>query len=287
MTLPSDSHMQMTRNYYDSADADNFYFRVWGGEDIHIGIYEPGENNIALASRRTIERMALLLKRLDGNARVLDLGAGYGGAARFLARFKGCHVTALNLSARENARSRALTAAAGLEHLVSIVEGSYEAIPAQDASFDVVWSQDAMLHSANKDAIFAEVARVLKPGGEFVFSDPMESGHCSREDIRPVLERIHLSAMGSFEGYAGHARRHGLEVIELIDLTAHLVHHYACIRNELQARRGELSSHISESFIERMLAGLEHWVRAGERGHLSWGILHLRKSEPMPAAPEA
>lgn len=273
----ADDHIERTRSYYDSSDADHFYSRVWGGEDIHIGLYEAGETDIARASRRTIERMAQRLPRLDGTSRVLDLGAGYGGAARMLARLKGCHVTALNLSAAENDRNRALTDAAGLAHLVTVVEGSYEAIASGEASFDVVWSQDALLHSARKDLVFADVVRVLKPGGDFLFTDPMESGLGTREDLQPVLDRIHLSAMGSFERYAELARRHGLETVELVDLTGHLVRHYACIRDELKARRDELSSHISSGFIDRMLGGLDHWVRAGERGNLAWGILHFRK----------
>jgi len=75
------------RDYYDSEDADNFYFHVWGGEDIHIGLYESPDEPIADASRRTVEHMA---QRVAGRlavpgTRLIDLGAGYGGGARSLA----------------------------------------------------------------------------------------------------------------------------------------------------------------------------------------------------------
>ena len=45
------------RDYYDSEDADNFYATIWGGEDIHIGLYEETKN-IKEAGRRIVERMA-------------------------------------------------------------------------------------------------------------------------------------------------------------------------------------------------------------------------------------
>jgi sarcosine/dimethylglycine N-methyltransferase len=269
--------VEITRRYYDSHDADNFYFHVWGGEDIHIGIYEPGETDIARASRRTIERMAERLPRLGPGTRVLDLGAGYGGAARHLVRTTGCHVTALNVSTTENTRSQAISEASGLASLVEVLEGSYEDIPAPGASYDVVWSQDAMLHSGRKQRVMAEAARVLRPGGDFIFTDPMESGSGSREDLRPVLERIHLSEMGSYRSYTEAASRAGLDLVEILDLTPHLPLHYALVRDDLLARRGELAEIISAAFIERMLIGLDHWVRAGERGNLAWGILHFRK----------
>lgn len=56
---------------------------------------------------------------IEGKTRVLDVGAGYGGSARCLARSRGCPVTCLNLSAVQNERNRRLTAEQGLENLVS------------------------------------------------------------------------------------------------------------------------------------------------------------------------
>ena len=50
--------VETARSYYNSDDADNFYFHVWGGEDIHIGLYEAPGESIAAASRRTVQRMA-------------------------------------------------------------------------------------------------------------------------------------------------------------------------------------------------------------------------------------
>jgi len=70
--------------YYDSAEADAFYHSIWGGQDIHIGVYRDDSEPIADASRRTVDTMAARLVGVNDTTRILDLGAGYGGSARYL-----------------------------------------------------------------------------------------------------------------------------------------------------------------------------------------------------------
>jgi len=265
------------RDYYNSEDADNFYFHVWGGEDIHVGLYEKDDEDIGTASRRTVEYMASLLPELGGDSRVLDLGSGYGGAARFLAKTRGCRVTALNLSETENARHRALNQQQGVEALIDVVDGNFESVPAADNHFDVAWSQDAILHSGQRLRVMEEIARVLKPGGELVFTDPMQADDCPDGVLQPVLDRIHLDSLGSFAFYREAAAKFGLEEVEIVPMTDQLVRHYGRVREELLARRAELADKVTDAYVERMLAGLGHWVDAGKAGYLAWGVMHFRK----------
>ena len=269
--------VETARQYYNSDDADNFYYHVWGGEDIHIGLYEhPGEA-IADASRRTVARMAGMLAGLNADSRVIDLGAGYGGSARYLARSAGCHVTALNLSETENARNRTMAAEQGLAERIEVVDASFEQIPSADAVFDVAWSQDAILHSGHRSQVIREVARVLKPGGQFIFTDPMQADDCPEGVLQPVLDRIHLDSLGSFAFYREAAAAAGLEEVEVVDLTPQLPRHYSRVREELMRQREALAGKVSDDYVERMLKGLGHWIEAGEEGFLAWGILLFRK----------
>ncbi|MFY9976361.1 MAG: methyltransferase domain-containing protein [Chromatiaceae bacterium] len=277
MTSQYPQIVETARSYYNSDDADNFYFHVWGGEDIHIGLYETPDESIAAASRRTVERMASLIQGLGAGTRVLDMGAGYGGAARFLAGTHGCHVTALNLSEKENARHRALNQVQGLADRIEVVDGSFESIPTPDAAYDLVWSQDAILHSGHRDQVIAEAARVLRPGGELIFTDPMQADDCPADVLQPVLERIHLDSLGSIAFYREAAARHGLREVEVIELTENLVTHYGRVSDELSRRAPSLTGQVSEEYIQRMLAGLGHWIDAGRKGYLRWGILRFRK----------
>lgn len=267
---------KIAEEYYDSVDADQFYFNVWGGEDIHVGLYQNEGEPIATASRRTVERMATKLD-LGPQTRLLDLGAGYGGAARYLADKYGCHVTCLNLSETQNERNRQMTRERGLDSRVDVVHGNFEHLPFDDASFDCAWSQDAFLHSGARQRVIEEVARVLRPGGKIVFTDPMQREGAPRDVLEPILARIHLESLASFEAYREMATKAGLKLVEIEDLTPQLANHYAAVARELEARRDEIEKLASPDYVGRMLQGLANWVSAGHSGHLAWGIVVLEK----------
>ena len=267
--------VNVARDYYNSGDADNFYSAIWGGEDIHIGIYESEDEPIRAASRRTVEQMASRLDNLGRDSRVLDLGAGYGGPARFLADNYGCRVVALNLSEVENERNRRINKERGLEHLVEVVEGSFEEVPYEDDWFDVVWSQDAILHSGERDKVFAEAARILGEDGQFVFTDPMKADECPEEVLQPILDRLHLDSLGSPDYYRETAAEVRLREVGFEDHTEHLPTHYARVLQETENREDELSEVVSRDYLERMKKGLGHWIEGGRKGHLTWGIYHF------------
>lgn len=280
--MPRDYHkaMKTAEDYYDSADADAFYAAVWGGEDIHVGLYEDPAGDIKEASARTVREMAARIPGLEPGVGVLDIGAGYGGAARYLARQFGVHVTCLNLSGKENARNRTLNEEQGLIDQIEVVHGSFEDIPFSDALFDVVWSQDAILHSGAREEVIREVARVLKPGGHFIFTDPMQADQVDDpQALKPIYERIHLPDLGSVAFYRETAKKAGLEEVEIVDLTHQLRNHYNRVREVLKAERDRLKATISEDYIERMIDGLKHWVDGADANRLAWAIMHFKKPE--------
>jgi sarcosine/dimethylglycine N-methyltransferase len=277
MTTLGSKAVETARTYYNSSDADSFYFSVWGGEDIHIGLYESEGDSIAEASRRTVERMARTLSRLDESTKVLDIGAGYGGAARWLASNHGCHVTALNLSEVENERNRQKSRQQGLADKIDVIDGAFEKIDAPEDSFDVVWSQDAILHSGDRGRVLDEVARVLKPGGEFVFTDPMQTDDCPEGVLQPILDRIHLDSLGSPGFYRKALAERGFEEISFEDLSHQLPNHYGRVLAETERHEQRLRNEVSEDYLTRMKKGLQHWVDGGRRGHLAWGIFLFRK----------
>ncbi len=265
------------REYYNSNSADNFYATIWGGQDIHIGLYDRDRaDNIFAASHRTVQKIASLIK-IDANTRVLDIGSGYGGAARYLAKTFGCSVVCLNLSEVQNQRNRQLNQAQKLNSQIKVVEGNFEAIPEEDRFFDLVWSQDAILHSGDRLQVFKEVRRVLKTGGEFIFTDPMQSDDCLDDVLKPVLDRIHLDSLGSVAFYRQAAKINGFEEIQFIDLSEQLINHYSRILQAIHDRHEEVILTCGQEYIDRMKVGLRHWIEKGERGYLTWGILHFRK----------
>lgn len=277
MAEPASSVVETTEAYYDSGPADAFYARIWGGEDIHIGIYRTPEEPIADASRRTVETMA---ERLDLTpaSHVIDLGAGYGGAARLLAQRSGCHVDCLNLSEVQNEANRVRNRETGLSNRVGVVHASFESIPGPAAAYDVVWSQDAILHSGARERVLGEIARVLRSGGELIFTDPMQTDTCPPDVLQPVLDRIHLDSLASPGFYRKQLSALGFEEVGFVEMAGQLGTHYARVRAELEARFDEMVEHCGADYVERMRAGLGHWVDAAASGYLTWGIFHFRSA---------
>jgi len=267
----------VAETYYDSTDADTFYERVWGGEDIHIGLYEDGMS-IYDASRKTVEKMAQCIKTLNAESKVLDLGAGYGGAGRYLAKTYGCEVTCLNLSEIQNKRNRELNKQQGLDDKVSVVYGSFEDVPEENQQFDVVWSQDAFLHSGQRQTVLREIARLLKPGGELIFTDPMQADDCPEGVLQPVYDRLHLNSLASFAFYRQELGALNFSEVECQVITHQLRNHYFNVGQKLRNEYNELVADVSKDYLDRMITGLDNWVKAADSNYLAWGILHFQKS---------
>ncbi|GAA0588253.1 class I SAM-dependent methyltransferase [Streptomyces crystallinus] len=269
---------QATRSYYDTADVDAFYDAVWGGEDIHTGIYTHDQESIATASRRTVEQAA---DRLDGllsaESTVLDLGSGYGGATRYLAERFGCRVVALNLSASQNERHRATNVERGLDHLIEVVTGSFHDIPFPDRGFDAVWSQEAFCHSGDRIRLLGEAARVLKPEGALVFTDLMAAEDVPAETLYPAVSRLGVDALATVDFYRRTLAGLDLARTDFDDRGRQVVTHYERLTAETRRREEELRQIISPAYVDTVLANLPLWVDAARRGHLRWGIFHCRR----------
>ena len=263
--------------YYDSIEADEFYKNFWGGEDIHIGLYDTSSEEVAKASYRTVATMAAELDGLGKLSKVIDLGAGYGGSARYLSSQWGCHVDCLNLSQTQNALNVAKNKDAGLSALIDVTHGSFEEIPIDESVYDVVWSQDAFLHSGHRARVLDEISRVCKPGGHVIFTDPMQADDCPVGVLQPILDRIHLKNMGSFGFYREELAKRGFVEISVQPMLGQLKTHYSRISEEVRGRYGLAVSLSGKVYVDNMLRGLEYWVDGAEKNYLAWGIIHFKK----------
>ncbi|GAA2045281.1 hypothetical protein GCM10009720_27680 [Yaniella flava] len=275
--MPYNESERVARAAYDSDDADAFYSQIWGGDDIHLGMYASSDEPIADASHRTMQHMVDKIQQ-DSINYIVDLGSGYCGAARFLTTALDSQVLAVNLSGEQNRRAEALNVAAGADDRITVVDASYNDVPAPDRAADLVWSQDAFLHAERRDQPIAEVARVLRTGGEFLFTDPMAADGVTATELSGVLERLNLSSLASPSEYKELAAAVGLEFVEFEDLTHFLPQHYGRVLEETQANADQLLQTASQQYLDGMMKGLQHWVDAGNRGLLSWGIFHFRKA---------
>ena len=105
--------------------------------------------------------------------RLLDIGCGIGGAARYFASEHGCQVTGIDLSAEYAAVANALAARVGLSERVSCRQGSALALPFEPGSFDGAYMFHVGMNIEDKAKLFREVRRVLTPAGVFGIYDVM------------------------------------------------------------------------------------------------------------------
>lgn len=138
--------------------------------------------------------------RLDPKARekVLDIGSGIGGPARFLANTYRCDVTGIDLTPGFVAAARQLTELCGLSGAVCFDEGDAARMPYPDNSFEGAFSIYVGMNLPDRAAVLKEAARVLKPGGRLVWAEAMLTGRGAVSFPLPWAK----TADASFLGYA-------------------------------------------------------------------------------------
>ena len=277
MSDKSEEAIQKSTDYYNSSDTDTYYRKIWGGESIHVGIFDEPGIGIREAARRAVTYIADRLDTLSSDSTVIDLGAGFGGPIRQLVTDYSCSGIALNASALELEAMAKTNAAKGLAGKITPLEGNYEDIPMEDAQVDIAWSQEAFLHCGDRAQLMREVFRILKPGGEFVFADPMATPSAPAEVLQPMLERANLVSFGTVEGYLADAKAAGFIDRGYEDRTEDFLTNYRTIVAETRGRHDELKQEISEAFLEKISNGMQYWVDGDEAGHMVWGSFHFVK----------
>lgn len=129
-------------------------------DEFHIG---------GIAETRKLAQLA----GLGAGMHILDAGSGLGGPARTLAAEFGCRVTGLDLTEEFCSAATMLTARVGLDDLVDFRHGNALDMPFEDSSFDAVWTQFAGMNIADKERLYAEFRRVLRPGGTLALHEIM------------------------------------------------------------------------------------------------------------------
>lgn len=120
-----------------------------------------------LRASRELQQLA----QIRSADRVLDIGAGLGGSARMLAYAPGCRVDCVEMSPDFCTGAALLNRLTGLDGRIEVHKGSALELPFADDTFDVVWMQNVGMNIADKRKLYAEICRVLKPGGRYAFQE--------------------------------------------------------------------------------------------------------------------
>jgi len=167
----------------------SFHFHTGRGLASRLG-YEAAA--VSALPDRAVESFAgvgnpFLLRRLAPGEKVVDVGAG-GGFDSFIAAGQigpGGEVVGIDMTAEMLAKSRQTAEALSLAH-VEFREGLAEALPVDDGWADVVIANGVINLCADKQAVFAEIFRVLRPGGRLQFADIANGRPVPAEALRDI-----------------------------------------------------------------------------------------------------
>jgi len=108
---------------------------------------------------------------LSADSKVLDIGCGLGGSARFMADEYGCHCTGMDLTAEFIEAGSAMCEWVGLDQQVKLLQGNALDTGLNSESFDAVSLLHVGMNIADKKTLFAEAYRLLRPGGSIAIYD--------------------------------------------------------------------------------------------------------------------
>ncbi len=137
---------------------------TWWQEDSPLYLLRTAVNPARFGYFRSVLGRTLGLDCAD--RRTLDVGCGGGLLAEEFAHL-GCHVTGIDPSGPSVAAARAHAAAAAVNVAYCVAAG--EALPFRDASFEIVYCCDVLEHVGDVERVVAESARVLRPGGVYLY----------------------------------------------------------------------------------------------------------------------
>jgi sterol 24-C-methyltransferase len=155
-------YAQMVNAYYTLAT--DFYEYGWG-ESFHFAHRYPDETLAASILRHEYYLSAQL--NLKPGMKVLDVGCGVGGPARNIAKFSGATIVGLNNNDYQVSRATAKSVKRNLDHLCTFQKGDFMKPPFDDEEFDAAYEIEATCHAPDRTACFAQIFRMLKPGGHF------------------------------------------------------------------------------------------------------------------------
>lgn len=156
---------------------------------------------------------------VTARSRVLDLCAGLGGPARFLASRRGCRVVAVELNAGRAAGAARLSRRVGLDRLVLVVRADATALPLATGCVDACLSQEAFLHIEDKLAVLAACYRVLRPGGRLAFTDWVARPRLADAERRHLREWMAATTLQTLDDYRALLGRAGFGAVEAEDLS--------------------------------------------------------------------
>ena len=213
------SQRDFTGIYYDLVT--DFYEYGWG-RSFHFAPRVPGESFKESLARH--ERNMADVLALKPGMTVADMGCGVGGPLLEMARYSGARIVGVNSNAYQLEHARQFAQEAGLEHLAEFLHCNFLHVDAPDESFDAIYEVEATCHAPDKESVYGEIYRLLKPGAYFAGYEYCMTERFDPQDPRHVKAKAGIELGGSIpniddrQTVVDALHKVGFEVLETRDL---------------------------------------------------------------------
>jgi ubiquinone/menaquinone biosynthesis C-methylase UbiE len=184
------------------------------------------------------------LAAITRESRVLDVGSGIGGTARYLASHFQCQVTGVDLTESFCRTANELSALVGLDQKTNFIQGSATDLPFHTETFGVVWTEHVQMNIADKERFYFELARVLQPGGILAFHDIFLGEHGQPYCPAPWASARELSELCSPETADEILEELGMQKVAWVETTQKSSDWFAEIAIRLEDSKPPLGVHL-------------------------------------------
>ena len=214
ISAASQFDVSVVADHYNELDV--FYRELWG-EHVHHGLWVSGQESPEVAVRHLVDVVAKEAQIKPGD-HVMDIGCGYGAAARQLVQYYGAEVRAITLSSVQQAYAQGVTA--GPNPLYLVADWLTTDFPQR---FEAAIAIESSEHMPDRDEFFRRAYKVLEAGGRFVVCAWLSSESPSSIEVawllRPICDEGRLPCLPTLNELVASAKAAGFAVVNTQDCT--------------------------------------------------------------------
>ena len=167
------------------------------------------------------DALDIFIEKLEINekTKILDVGSGMGGPARYIANKTGAEITAIELQSDQNNLAKDLTKKCGLSNKVNHICGDILDYDFKNQKFDAVVSWLTLYHISDHEILLKKLYDLLNPNGFFYTEDITSRINLSDDELKEIEKEIYGKHLPYFDKYISNLKQNGFKLISSEDMS--------------------------------------------------------------------